>query len=76
MNTRMKDVAWCPGDEKGQAPNWERVSIAVLLDIRDRLDVLRCPNFQDIPHRLSRLEEQLKLIRKERRRSHKKAAHR
>ena len=64
MSTRLKDMNWAPGDEKGNAPTWERVSIAVLMDIRDRLDVLRCHSFIDIPSRLLAIERQVKLLRR------------
>lgn len=67
-NTRLKDVYWCPGDENNTAPNWERVQVAILMDIRDRLDVLRCSSFIGIPSRLFAIEGQLKSLRRERRR--------
>ena len=55
-NTRLKNVEWKPGDENGGAPTWERVGIAVLLDIRDELQTLNrllsCPNFTEIPRTL------------------------
>lgn len=54
---RHKDIDWnLP--EKPQ--DWAQVHTAVLMDIRDRLNVLRCPDFIDIPHRLAQIEAQLK----------------
>jgi hypothetical protein len=56
---RRKDVTWDVADESGAMPTWERVGIAVLMDIRDELKVLnsilRCPNFQAIPFKLDRI---------------------
>jgi hypothetical protein len=65
MSTRLKDKNWTPGDEKGNAPDWERVAVAILLDIRDRLDVLRCPSFVDIPFKLDRIGRELIALRRE-----------
>lgn len=73
---RGKNWNWKPLDETGNAPNWERVGICVLLDIRDELQelnrVLRCPNFQDIPARLERIARSVARPRrpKNRRTSH------
>lgn len=33
----MKDRNWTAGDENGQCPTWERVQLAVLMDLRDEL---------------------------------------
>jgi hypothetical protein len=50
---RMKNRNWTPADENGLVPTWERVNLAVLLDIRDELQRLNaaiyCPNFTAIP---------------------------
>lgn len=54
---RKKDVNWTVADEEGAVPSWERVSVAVLMDIRDELKelnrLLRCQNFLRIPHHLA-----------------------
>jgi len=59
MATRLKNVNWSPGDEAGRAPSWERVGIAILLDIRDELQklnaLLGCSNFTAIPRVLRRI---------------------
>lgn len=56
---RRKDVNWEPAEANGDMPNWERVSIAVLMDIRDELKklnaLLHCQNFQRIPAKLDRI---------------------
>jgi len=50
---------WTPLDETGNAPTWERIEIAVLLDLRDELRklnaLLACPNFIVIPQKLARI---------------------
>jgi hypothetical protein len=50
---------WTVADKDGQVPTWERVGIAVLMDIRDELQTLNrllaCPNFLGIPHTLTRI---------------------
>jgi hypothetical protein len=57
--TRLANLNWVPGDEAGQAPTWERVNTAILLDIRDELrkmnQTLRCPDFQSIPRVLKEI---------------------
>lgn len=51
-DTRLKNVNWAAGDN-GQAPTWERVQVALLMDIRDELQalnrVMQCHNTQRIP---------------------------
>ena len=48
---------WDVLDERGNAPTWERVNVAVLMDIRRELKTLNalltCPNFMKIPQSLS-----------------------
>ena len=57
---RGKNVDWPPLDEDGKAPTWERIGIAVLMDIRDELQRLNaaiyCPNFIGIPRTLRAIE--------------------
>lgn len=56
---RLKDRNWLPGNEQGQAPTWDRVNTAILLDIRDELQTLNrllaCPNFIGIPATLRKI---------------------
>lgn len=59
-DTRAKDVSWGVADPKtGVVPTWERVGVAVLMDIRDELKrlngLLSCPNFTGIPSTLRRI---------------------
>ena len=50
---RGRNYNWWPLDEKGEAPTWERVNTAILMDIRDELKRLNaaiyCQNFIQIP---------------------------
>ena len=59
-DTRGKNQHWQPLDEDGKAPTWERIGIAVLMDIRDELQRLNaaiyCPNFIGIPRTLRAIE--------------------
>lgn len=57
MARRGKDVEW--NIYEGGSTTWEKVPIALLMDIRDQLmlmnrylRVLECPNFTDIPRKL------------------------
>lgn len=56
---RMKDIAWEPGDDKGNAPTWERVIVALLMDVRDEMKelnrTLNCPNTREIPRVLRQI---------------------
>lgn len=53
MSRRHKDIEWKIHNEDGTIPTWERVQVAVLMDIRDELKRLNsaiyCTNFQKIP---------------------------
>ncbi len=53
---RRANADWQVADNDGSVPTWERVGIAVLMDIRDELqklnNLLRCPNFIAIPRKL------------------------
>lgn len=60
---RKKDINWVVADDHGQTLTWAEVQVAVLMDIRDelkvvrqRLSVLECPNFLDIPRKLDRIK--------------------
>lgn len=60
MNGRFKDENWNLANKTtGNVETWERVQIAVLMDIRDelkivrrQLSVLECAKFLDIPRKL------------------------
>jgi hypothetical protein len=69
--TRLKNVNWNPGNDEGNAESWERVIVAVLLDLRDELNALRnefvglnrivgCGNAIDIPNILRRIDNNTK----------------
>lgn len=54
---RHKNGNWTPGEgASGRVPTWERVIVAVLMDIRDELQELnatmRCSNTRSIPQTL------------------------
>jgi hypothetical protein len=59
VDRRAPDVEWQVRDSDGSI-TWEKVSIAVLMDIRRELKTLNrllaCPNFQAIPRRLLAIE--------------------
>lgn len=66
IDRRKKDVNWAPADQAGNLPTWERVNLAVLMDIRDELklvtaelhcmnNVIQCSNFIAIPQILRRI---------------------
>jgi hypothetical protein len=47
------NINWYVANEDGTLPTWERIGIAVLMDIRRELQrlnaLLSCPNFTGIP---------------------------
>jgi hypothetical protein len=53
MAGRFKDIEWNLADDQGRVGTWERVQVAVLMDLRDELkrlnNLLACPNFVAIP---------------------------
>jgi hypothetical protein len=59
VDRRRANVGWEVAGPDGSMPTWERVSIAVLMDIRDELQklngLLHCPNFTGIPATLRRI---------------------
>ena len=56
---RHKDADWnLVTLPNGRVETWEQAGIAVLMDIRDRLNVLNCWSFQDIPNKLDRIARQ------------------
>lgn len=63
-------MEWSVADENGMVPSWERVAIAVLMDIRDELKrlngLLHCRNFLAIPHKLDAIRRQLPKRRRRR----------
>lgn len=66
---RKKDLNWNVADENGNVPTWERIQIAVLMDLRDELKLLngllRCPNFMAIPRKLDRISRNTAKTKKE-----------
>jgi len=62
-NRRFKDLDWDLAEkDTGNIGTWEKVQIAVLMDIRDELRIisrklspLECSNFLAIPHTLKRI---------------------
>lgn len=61
MATRLQNKLWQPGDDQGNAGTWERVMVAVLLDLRDELQAIRrrldCYETLGIPHTLKAIEK-------------------
>ena len=59
MRTKFKDIEWDLADSAGTIGTWERVQIAVLMDIRDELkrlnSVIQCHNFIAVPDKLDRI---------------------
>ena len=59
MSKRFANYDWDLADDKGWIGTWERISIAVLMDIRDELrslnQLLRCKNFLDMPNHLRKI---------------------
>jgi len=52
-DTRRRNETWAVAQSDGTIPTWERVGIAVLMDIRDELQTLNrllsCQSFIGIP---------------------------
>ena len=64
---RHKDAGWNLSEPSpGRIDTWEEAGIAVLMDIRDRLDVLRCPGFQAIPRVLRNIDRSTRPARRRR----------
>ena len=60
MTDRTKpNLEWPVADENGDMPTWERIGIAVLMDIRRELRRLNaaiyCRNFIAVPRHLARI---------------------
>jgi hypothetical protein len=59
MMKQWPNAEWNLADETGNITTWEKVGIAVLMDIRRELQKLnrlfQCPNFQAIPKKLDRI---------------------
>ena len=71
MNTRLKNQAWLPGTPEGAVPDWERVIVAVLLDLRDEMQSL---NQLLTCHRFLALPDDIKAIRRNTTKKRKKKA--
>ena len=63
---RKKDANWIVADEQGNCPDTQNAILAVLMDIRDEMKLIRadilaigrivsCPNAVDIPRILRRI---------------------
>lgn len=54
---RRRNVDWNVAEEDGKIPTWDRVGIAVLMDIRDELQqlnaVFACHRFLNVPNDLA-----------------------
>lgn len=62
---RHADVDWnlptpSRDDEGVRRHSWDSIHAALLMDLRDRLDVLRCPDFKRIPYTLELIERHLR----------------
>jgi hypothetical protein len=67
---RHKDSDWIlPAGSGDGLLTWEQAGIAVLMDIRDRLNVLRCRDFLDMPFKLDRIARQTSKPRSRKRQS-------
>jgi hypothetical protein len=66
-DTRLKNMDWTAGDAQG-AFNGIRMGalIALLMDIRDRLDRLNCPDFIRLPLTLKEIERNTRKPRRAR----------
>lgn len=53
VDLRRKNIDWNIADADGSTPTWERVQVAVLMDIRDELRelnaIFKCKNFLEVP---------------------------
>jgi hypothetical protein len=60
MNKQFPDIEWNLADNAGNVETWERVQIAVMMDIRRELQslnrLLACPNFTGIPETLRQIK--------------------
>jgi hypothetical protein len=58
-NHKKANLSWDVTGPDGKVPDWERVGIAVLMDIRHELQrlngLLHCFNFMTIPSKLDRI---------------------
>lgn len=66
MAERFANRNWHLANDEGNIGTWERVSIAVLMDVRDELQrlnsLLNCPRFMAIPTRLQSIAEAVQVI--------------
>jgi hypothetical protein len=65
-DTRQKDANWKLNVNANGTVSTEQAQLAVLMDIRDRLDVLRCSDFLSIPWKLQRIDENTRKPRRAR----------
>lgn len=61
---RHKNAVWAIPDE----PTWDQVKIALLMDIRDEIQILNrilnCHNFLRIPHVLDQIRRNTKKVKR------------
>lgn len=64
MAKQFKNAEWDLADTDGNVGTWEKVSVAVLMDIRREMQTLNrllmCPNFTDMPFTLRAIAENTK----------------
>ena len=64
MGQNFQNEEWQLGNAKGEIGTWERVGIAVLMDIRRELRTLNrllsCPHFTGMPHTLREIARNTK----------------
>lgn len=58
-DTRLSDREWAAGDSNGKVQGFPGAQLAVLMDIRDRLDricrILECHNFTTLPRAVRKI---------------------
>ncbi len=61
MRAKFVNADWDLANADGKIESWERVGIAVLMDIRDELQklnrLLGCPNFLGMPQTLREIQK-------------------
>lgn len=68
---RFKNSTFSLADDKGNIGSWEKVGIAVMMDIRDELQTLNrllaCPNFTGMPETLRQIRRNTANLPKQKR---------
>jgi hypothetical protein len=69
IDRRKKNRNWNVAEADGSVPTWDRIQLAVLMDIRDELQelnrLLGCRNFIEIPATLRGIRKDLKALKGE-----------